>query len=83
MEKQPLTSARPTAVLTFSSTSSSSSSSDRLSDEGSDDVLFVASSVLAGFTVLLVLLLGFRFRELACVKPEGQAVSFKSRKRHR
>lgn len=67
---------RPAGVLTFSSTSSSSSSSsDLLSDEGSEDVLFITSSVLTGFTVLLVLLLGFRFREFACVRAEGGQVT--------
>lgn len=49
----------------------SSSSSDLLSDEGSEDALFITSSILAGFSVLLFLLRGFLFRELAYTQEEA------------
>lgn len=56
------------SIHTFSS--SISSSSDLLSDEGSEDVLFITSSIFAGFRVLLFLLLGFLFRELAYIQRD-------------
>lgn len=56
------------SIHTFSS--SMSSSSDLLSDEGSEDVLFITSSILAGFKVLLFLLLGFLLRELAYIQRD-------------